>query len=58
MAAQQAQAAINAQQQIELGKIPVWYGDKTKDAFLPEHWIDRIEHNRINAPWTDRKSVV
>jgi len=56
MAAQQAQAAINAQQQIELGKIPVWYGDKTKDAFLPEHWIDRIEHNRINAPWTDAQA--
>ena len=38
-----AQAIVNAQNQVELGKIPLWYGDRKKDAFTAEHYIERIE---------------
>ena len=53
----QAQALVNAQNQIELGKIPIFFGDKSKDAFTAEHWIERIELSRTTAPWTDVQCI-
>ena len=48
-----AQQLVNAQNQVDLGKIPIWYGDKKKDVFIAEHWFDRIHMAKVNAPWTD-----
>ena len=48
-----AQQLVNAQNQVDLGKIPIWYGDKKKDVFVAEHWLDRIHMAKVNAPWTD-----
>jgi Retrotransposon gag protein len=56
-AAGDAQALVNAQNQIELGKIPIFFGDKSKDAFTAEHWLERIELSRNTAPWTDVQTV-
>jgi len=52
-----AQAIVNAQNQVELGKIPLWYGDKKKDAFTAEHYIERIELSRQAAPWTGPQTL-
>lgn len=52
-----AQALLEAQRQVELGKIPLWYGDSTKDAFTAEQWIERIENCRTTAAWNDQSTI-
>ena len=56
--AQPAQPAIPAQQvyeqamqRNELAKLPVWFGDKTKDAFLANDWWERFEGAARTAVW-------
>ena len=52
-----AQDLIEAQRAVELGKIPLWYGDSTKDAFTAEQWIERIENCRTTAQWNDQSTI-
>jgi hypothetical protein len=40
-----------AMQRNELAKLPVWFGDKTKDAFLANDWWDRFEGAAATAQW-------
>lgn len=35
----------------ELAKLPVWFGDPTKDAFRPEDWWRRFELAAVAANW-------
>jgi len=37
-------------------KIPLWYGS-SKDAFLAEHWIKRLEAARTSNSWTPEQLV-
>jgi len=55
MAAAAAAAALNAQQQLELQKIPIFYGDHSKDIFTVEQFIARINRAGDNAApiWPD-----
>lgn len=53
----QAQALLEAQRQVELGKIPLWHGDVTKDAFTAEQWIERIENCKRTADWNDETTI-
>src|SRR5574343_1038206 len=48
------QQLINAQNQVELGKLPLWYGDKKKDYFTAEHYIKRIQKSKDAAGWDDQ----
>jgi Retrotransposon gag protein len=48
---------LEAQRQIELGRIPLWHGDATKDAFTAEQWIERIENCRATAHWDDQATI-
>ena len=52
-----AQAFIEAQRHVELGKIPIWSGDDTKDTFSAEQWIERIDRCRETANWDDQATV-
>ena len=45
-----AQALINAQRAVELGKIPIWKGDG-KDEFAADQWIKRMDNNRVTGGW-------
>lgn len=40
-----------AMQRNELAKLPVWFGDKTKDAFLANDWWDRFEGAAVTSQW-------
>jgi len=51
MAAAAAAAALNAQQQLELQKIPIFYGDLTKDIFTVEQFIARIDRAGEVGVW-------
>jgi len=53
----QAQALLEAQRQVELGKIPLWHGEVTKDAFTAEQWIERITNCRNTANWNDQATI-
>ena len=48
------QQLINAQNQVELGKLPLWYGDPKKDYFSAEHYIKRIQNSKDAAGWDDQ----
>jgi len=50
--AQVGQAALEqAMQRNELAKLPIWFGDATKDAFRPEDWWQRFELAALAANW-------
>jgi len=53
----QANDLVEAQRQVELGRIPLWYGDVTKDAFTAEQWIERIKNCKAVAHWDDESTI-
>lgn len=44
-----ANNALNAQQQVELQKIPLFFGDSTKDVFTVEQFMDRIDRAAVTV---------
>lgn len=52
-----ANNALDAQQQVELQKIPLFFGDATKDAFTVEQFVARIDRaaESVVNPWNDRR---
>lgn len=53
-----AAAAIAAQQvRNELSKLPVWFGNKEKDTFLPMQWVQRVERARAATGWNDEQTM-
>lgn len=53
----QEQAAVEAQRQVDLTKIPFFHGDIKKDQFTPEQWIDRVNRARVAGNWNDEKTA-
>ena len=51
------QAAVEAQRQVDLSKIPFFHGDVKKDQFTPEQWIDRVNRARVAGNWNDKKTA-
>ena len=51
-----AQQIVNAQQQVDLAKLPFFHGNPSKDAFTAEHWISRVQSAKNNAGWTDAQA--
>ena len=43
-------AAINAQAQVELQRIPIFYGDAHKDIFTADQFLDRLERASVAIP--------
>jgi hypothetical protein len=46
-----AQQFVEAGRQLELSKIPLFFGDPAKDAFTPETWLNRLEQARAIGAW-------
>ena len=46
-----------AQRQVELGKFPLWSGDKSKDQFTAEQWIRRIEAVAQDGAWQPARTM-
>jgi hypothetical protein len=51
-----AQQVVQAQQQVELSKLPLFFGDKAKDTFKIETWIIRVEQGKKAAQWNDEQT--
>jgi len=37
----------------ELLKVPVWYGEPSKDGFTPEYWVERMDRLKRTFRWND-----
>jgi len=63
-AAAGAAAAVNPQglfeaaRQLELSKIPLFFGDPAKDHFTPETWLYRLEQARQIGAWNDANTAI
>jgi hypothetical protein len=53
-----AQQMIEAGRQLELSKIPLFFGEPAKDAFTAETWLDRLESARIIGAWDDPNTAI
>ena len=51
-----ATAAANASSN-ESSKIPLFYGDKTKDQISPESWLNRCDQAALVNSWTDAQKI-
>ena len=51
------QAAVEAQRQVDLSKIPFFHGDVKQDQFTPEQWIDRVNRARVAGNWNNEKTA-
>ena len=51
-----AQNVVNAQQVVELSKLPLFYGDKTKDTFRIETWVLRVEQGKRATNWDENQT--
>lgn len=51
MAGPGAAALVEAGRQLELSKIPLWFGESNKDAFNAHTWIDRLDQAAALAAW-------
>ena len=43
--------------QAELGKLPIWSGDSSKDGYTIEQWSDRVDRAAETANWDDRDTM-
>jgi hypothetical protein len=43
--------------QAELGKLPIWSGDSSKDGYTIEQWADRVDRAAQTANWDDRDTM-
>ena len=39
--------------QLELGKLPIWSGDSSKDGYTIKQWSDRVDRAAETANWDD-----
>jgi hypothetical protein len=53
-----AQPAFEAARQLELSKIPLFFGDATKDHFTPETWLYRLEQAREIGAWNAANTAI
>jgi hypothetical protein len=49
---------FEAQRQLELSKIPLFFGEKAKDHFTPETWMTRLEQARAIGAWNDANTAI
>jgi hypothetical protein len=56
--AQAQQGLFEAARQLELSKIPLFFGDPTKDHFTPETWLYRLEQARQIGAWNDANTAI
>jgi hypothetical protein len=49
---------IEAGRQLELSKIPLFFGDATKDAFTAETWLTRLEQARVIGGWDADQTAI
>ena len=56
--AQPGALMFEAARQLELSKIPLFFGDPTKDHFTPETWLGRLEHARAIGQWNDNQTAI
>ena len=52
-----AAAAVAGAANVELGRLPLWYGIPGKDTFTAEQWIERLRKSRDTAGWNDVQTV-
>jgi hypothetical protein len=52
-----AAAAVAGAANVELGRLPLWYGLPGKDTFTAEQWIERLRKSRVTAGWNDAQTV-
>ena len=48
---------VAAQQQVDLAKLPLWFGEPSRDTFLAEQWVSRVQNARDAADWNDQKTL-
>jgi hypothetical protein len=56
--AQAQQGLFEAARQLELSKIPLFFGDPAKDHFTPETWLYRLEQARQIGAWNDANTAI
>jgi len=49
---------FEAARQLEISKIPLWFGDPAKDHFTAETWLDRLEQARVIGAWNDQNTAI
>ena len=54
---QQADVIARAQQSEHLSKLPLYFGDRTKDALTAEAFVARVEAAREALRWTDGQTI-
>lgn len=52
------QNLFEAARQLEMSKIPLFFGDPTKDHFTPETWLFRLEQARVVGQWNDDNTAI
>ena len=55
--AQQRQL-FEAGRQLELSKIPLWFGEPNKDAFTAHTWIDRLDQAAVLGDWQAPRTAI
>jgi hypothetical protein len=53
-----AQPLFEAARQLELSKIPLFFGDPAKDHFTPETWLSRLEQARAIGNWNAANTAI
>ena len=43
--------------QAELGKLPIWSGDSSKDGYTIKQWTDRVDRAAKTSNWDDRDTM-
>lgn len=52
-----ADADVDVPRPGEVTKLPLWYGNPSKDTFLPLQWVERVEKAKIAGTWTDAQTM-
>jgi len=52
------QGLFEAARQLEMSKIPLFFGDPAKDHFTPETWLYRLEQARQIGNWNDANTAI
>jgi len=58
MAGPQAAALLEAGRQLELSKIPLWFGETNKDAFTAHTWVDRLDQAAVLGNWDAQRTAI
>jgi hypothetical protein len=48
---------LENQRQVELSKLPLFFGSKDKDQFTAEQWVERIRRAKDSARWNDAQTM-